>query len=50
MTANGVVNGSDNFLFAGGTPNDLDYADKLNADPERLKFAYVNVLHVDFRC
>jgi alkanesulfonate monooxygenase len=44
MASNGVSGYHDNFLTNGGTPNELEYAEKLNADPERLKFAYVNIL------
>lgn len=34
------TNGTNGLLVNGGLHNDLEYADKLNADPERIKFAY----------
>jgi len=42
MSPNGVNGTSDRagLLINGGLHNDLEYAEKLNADPERIKFAY----------
>jgi hypothetical protein len=42
MASNGLngTNGTNGLLVNGGLHNDLEYADKLNADPERIKFAY----------
>jgi hypothetical protein len=31
--------GTSGVVTNGGTPNDLEYAEKLNSDPQRLKFA-----------
>lgn len=31
--------GTSGAVINGGTPNDLEYAEKLNSDPQRLKFA-----------
>lgn len=42
MSSDGIngTNGTNGLLVNGGLHNDLEYAEKLNADPERLKFAY----------
>jgi alkanesulfonate monooxygenase len=42
MSSNGVngTNDKAGLLVNGGLYNDLEYAEKLNADPDRIKFAY----------